>query len=519
MSCTDLVSEFQSGVSFELSPQRPFPFHRLPSDLLIAIFQEVWRSSRNYNRHSIPSPIVLSHVCRLWRDVALDAAALWTDIRIYDGRADQIRPYYEMYFERSKSSLLDVSYHSYTAVNGTSVISFVLPHISRVRRLTIMLENDFLLSSIMTLFTDVAAPHLESLGLFLLDKVYSSRSLENKSLQLFNGGAARLRSVQLHHVPCLLQPQFTQLTSFTLMLNGGVRLPPILDLLTNVAKTLVRFRIGSGIFYLDIADYSSSPIELSLLESLDILDARILPYLHTPRLRNLHMRNVRSATLDTFIERCSSLELSTLESLKLDNVHLSCFQNKTAVARGLPLLTELMLWNCTDESTFLSLLKQNDPDNKEKIHHDQSHQQAPSTPLMDPKTSVIIMPHLHTLTLSTQSSWPVLQAIVEDRIAKGIPFRRVRFCETSEAVEHNEMQRRWLTERNIAYDLGDYKTEHCMVDPEDREWMEEERDFQESKEKARRIDGNRDESSDEYYDSDEYSDSQPSEDYYFLGRF
>jgi hypothetical protein len=163
MPCTDIVSGFQSGVVFELVPQgRSFPFHRLPFDLSITIFKEVERSSRTYDRHSIPSPVILSHVCHLWRDITLHAAILWTDIRIHDDRADQIRPYYEMYFERSKFSPIDVGYYSYnsTPTMPSNVISCVLQHIARVRRFIIIVEDGLMLSSIMTLFKDVAAPRL-----------------------------------------------------------------------------------------------------------------------------------------------------------------------------------------------------------------------------------------------------------------------------------------------------------------------------------------------------------------------
>jgi len=49
------------------------PFHKLPTELLVAVFQAGERSSRECTDIH-PVPVLVSHICRLWRQVALDTA-------------------------------------------------------------------------------------------------------------------------------------------------------------------------------------------------------------------------------------------------------------------------------------------------------------------------------------------------------------------------------------------------------------------------------------------------------------
>jgi hypothetical protein len=291
-----------------------------------------------------------------------------------------------------------------------------------------------------------------------------------------------------------------------MLTNESVQLPPILDFLTHVAKTLVRFRIKNFLFNSEPVDYSPSPIELSMLESLEILYTPILQFLRTPRLRSLSITDMGSRISDTFIGHCLSLELSTLESLQLDTLNLSCFKNQPAVLRGLPHLTELMLWGCSNESVFLSLLRRDDDDNQVRVYHNQGCRQAPSISSMDPEMPDVIMPRLHSLTISIHSSWPILQAIIEDRIAKGIHFRVVRFRQSIDTPRYSLMLRNWLNERNIAYESCDqgYKI-YQRADPEVHEWMNEESYFLEPREP------------DPFFSSEEDDDSDDEELYQHIG--
>jgi hypothetical protein len=195
-------------------------------------------------------------VCHLWRDVALDTAILWTDIRIRlrDDCMFSRSSLFRRVFGKIKIQLIDISYN----------VHYDAPYTRSVE--TIMVENNsYLLLFMMDLFKEVAAPLLG------FPPWGDNEILENEPHALFTGGTtALLRSVQLNSTTCLMQPQFTQLTSFTL------RMP-------NNAMDLWR-----------------------------------LPSLYTPCLQRLYMKDVDYTTLETFRTRFFSSDLSTFESLKLD---------------------------------------------------------------------------------------------------------------------------------------------------------------------------------------------------------
>jgi len=146
------------------------PFHRLPSELLIAVFKEGVRSSPRYRDRSLPFPVTISHVCRRWRDIALDAATLWTDTHIDDSHLAHTCQISRVYLARSKSTLIDVSLHCYRydPFLIKAIITDILPHIGRVRQLTLIMDDEMALLGVMGTFKHAVAPRLESLWISLL---------------------------------------------------------------------------------------------------------------------------------------------------------------------------------------------------------------------------------------------------------------------------------------------------------------------------------------------------------------
>jgi F-box-like len=519
---SDYKDESFSIVSLEESKSLsyPFPFHRLPLELLVAIFQEFERSSRRYNRGRVPAPVILSHVCHLWRNVALDAAALWTDIRIYDFNWVRTRLYSEAFFERSKSGLVDVNYRFCEPTSSLVIaLSCLLQHIERVRRLTVIAEDNLSVQTVMKIINDAVTPRLESLRISLLDISMRSSSdpgiLVRETHPLFINSAPLLQSVQLNGIPRMACPQSVVITSFTLRMHvkhRRVHLPHFIDFLSNTAATLIRLRLWEVELYSEPDDHPVQPVELPLLESLDLSQARILYYLDTPRLKRLYMKDVDDETLETFIRRSSSWELSTLQSLKLDDLNLWCFKDQTAVVCGLPLLNDLMIWDCAHQDTFLILLKQGYAGDKCKRkatrgmgHHDQNYQQASINSLINSAHPGIIMPNLRSLTISSEDSWPLIQTIIQSRIKKGIPFDCVRF--PKEVCIDNGLKEisSWLMERGVNCEFFAYYTEE-IAELGDSEWIADEEYFNRDAPK-RDLDSNEDhgDETSDLDDSDDYS--------------
>jgi len=437
----------------------PFPFHRLPYELLAAVFEEGVRSSLpRFSEHSIPFPIIVSHVCRLWRDTALDCATLWTDVFIDDNRMADTYQIFRLYLARSKSILIDVRchWHTFTCDDPPfkATITDILSHIGRVRHLSMVQQSETVFLPVMDILRDVAAPRLESLLIFL---PYQNHPDEDHpqadSLPLFTRGAPLLRSIIFTEVPYIVQPQFTRLTSFSLRIqthHNKITLREFLDFLSNISQTLINLRVWGVCLQISLTEPNLSPVELPQLQHLCLHKADIFSHLHTPRLQSLflHGRRYLPDTMENFTKRCSSFELSKLQFLRFDKLDLSLFKGQTAVVHGLPLLTELVFWGCEEERAFLSLLKENYS--------------------MPDQRKGEILPRLRSLTVSHDHCWLWLQEILANRIAGGIPIKFVRF---PERVRDSERMKNWLTARSIDWELCDLDGEP-IYDRHDFQWDE-----------------------------------------------
>jgi len=190
-------------------------------------------------------------------------------------------------------------------------------------------------------------------------------------------------------------------------------------------------------------------------------------------------------TLDVFTRRCSSLELSALESLKITEndfwafpiipFRYFWFTNYADVLRGLPLLTELSLRDLSDGQVSLCLRKGKGDDddgyaNRQCIMRGIGHQDGREGS-SNFSTAPEILPRLRSLSLPTDAGWLLLQAIINDRDSKGIPFDRIRFFDCLRGrIKDQNSKRLWLTERNIDYEFCTQISKKT-VEEEDREWI------------------------------------------------
>ena len=76
MFFTEADSEFQLTVHTYMDPTARASL-TLPNELLIRIFQTFVEETSNH------SPVVLTHVCQLWRQLAHGTSSLWTFIDLY----------------------------------------------------------------------------------------------------------------------------------------------------------------------------------------------------------------------------------------------------------------------------------------------------------------------------------------------------------------------------------------------------------------------------------------------------
>ncbi|CDO69830.1 hypothetical protein BN946_scf184803.g28 [Trametes cinnabarina] len=117
------------------------PVNRLPAELLVFIFEHATDTRSGHRqrptvRARIHSLLDVSHVCKQWRDVALDAPALWTCV---DDRNEQLL---KAFFEHSRS--LPISLHLSNASASKSLAGNVSLGASRLKRLDITMSSESL---------------------------------------------------------------------------------------------------------------------------------------------------------------------------------------------------------------------------------------------------------------------------------------------------------------------------------------------------------------------------------------
>jgi hypothetical protein len=158
------------------------PVSRLPHILLTDIFILIHQSERTDNLflHRSPPCLEISHVCRAWRDSALQCPLLWTDILFNPPEWTPIM------LERSRTAPLRVGIpveeHNLADDGFVSSVRLALSHIHHIRYLCIFLSGRFhdlgdLLSPFLTGSPDI----LEELMLFSLSTFpnYIYPSMEN----------------------------------------------------------------------------------------------------------------------------------------------------------------------------------------------------------------------------------------------------------------------------------------------------------------------------------------------------
>ncbi|KAG6856965.1 hypothetical protein H0H87_011635 [Tephrocybe sp. NHM501043] len=118
------------------------PIARLSDDLLYLIFLEVKNSEVVYrSRKAAP---ILSHVCRFFRKVVLDAPLLWNDVYMHCVRTPQNHCWVVAHMRRSKKCMVDLNLFATRAL-ATHEIDFMLTkHGKRIRTLTVRASHSSL---------------------------------------------------------------------------------------------------------------------------------------------------------------------------------------------------------------------------------------------------------------------------------------------------------------------------------------------------------------------------------------
>lgn len=175
------------------------PITSLPEEVLAMVF-EVGTHLRQ--KQGLHFALLVSHIARSWRDIALATPQLWTTIRCVnsDGTVTVEEPYPEnvkeratAFLARSRSSPLDIYAHYFTA-EDPPFLQLLGNHFGRCRHLCITYAHAKDLSVALIHFSRQSAPLLES---FELAAAESPDSPFQLTQPLFPSGVPRLKTASL----------------------------------------------------------------------------------------------------------------------------------------------------------------------------------------------------------------------------------------------------------------------------------------------------------------------------------
>jgi len=173
----------------------------LPDDILVEIFKQSFelRDIDNYDQKT-PFEIVASHVSRRWRDVAVNMAALWSNIYIMHFHNLKMT---ETYLQRSQGHFLNIRFaidqslpHLMTETSSLArSLALLVPQVARWRLFTVSSCSYPTLKKIVTTIEPLSAPNLVHFGVYLRgNECHNYLSPSNYSLKgsIFKGGLPRL---------------------------------------------------------------------------------------------------------------------------------------------------------------------------------------------------------------------------------------------------------------------------------------------------------------------------------------
>ncbi|KAJ7629786.1 hypothetical protein DFH06DRAFT_710003 [Mycena polygramma] len=270
------------------------------------------------------SPTVLTHICRQWREIALDIPKLWSAIAFYDDPQEWEPHIFELWLQRSRDSPLSIRLETATWANH-QLVEAMLPHRARWD----YLKTDFDEAEHRRTL-DAPMPLLRHLDM-TMEKV--DDSLDPIALH----GVPLLRTVVLNGLAALrvILP-WTQLTSLTLIAVYPSECVPILVQTRNLVhcelQTFFQATFGSQrpditlqcLESLVLSDFDEEPVTgflptfvVPALQSLTVPEGFLAPnpidcltsFISKSgcTLLNLHLTGARSVSAKSYREAFPSL--------------------------------------------------------------------------------------------------------------------------------------------------------------------------------------------------------------------
>ena len=440
------------------NPLADFEFDKLPTELLVEIFHHArTHSILDAYEAKYPYPIALAQVCRHWRNVALSAPTLWTDIRVMNSDTEETRNAPHIYLERSKTCPIFLTWfsnpdQSHNNIRGV-INDLIIPGAERWQRITLLTEDNETADASLTAMESLDFPFLQDVEISCMLVEMSPRNAT------FCRSAPLLRRCRFRGIP-----SFPPLPSNLVVLDClypafGVQefnLDALLEFFPHVAHSLEHLRFGpppiSNVHFTP----RTSRIPLEHLKSLIIKDSHvILDHIFTPNLtRFVVLRPFEAHTMDV-AKMFEGFSAPTLRSIQFYEIPLLPILTVHNFPSMFPQLESIALSDCTDESAFALLLEPPKPKKPSSL------QKASKYPPKHRKVQNPF-PNLKELRISDMTIWTSVQATIEKRLKNGDKsLKKIQLPNEEATTTIMPHLRRWLPAQGIElvlYEPGESST-------------------------------------------------------------
>ena len=392
------------------NPLADFEFDKLPTELLVEIFRHT-RADSLYDAHNEKHryPTALSQVCRHWRATAVGAPTLWADIRVLGYHTEQAKEAARVYLERSKGCPIFLTWFTdeeeLRADVPAVVERLIIPAAERWQRITLIAGTKTAPNALLTAMESLNFPILRDIEISCVPWMvpFSPTPTFCRSAPLLH----RCRFHDIFSLPSLPSNLVVFDYVFLAPKSAEFDLDILLEFLPHVAHSLEHLRFGpplaSGVHFTP----GTPKIPLENLKSLLITNSHtIMDHILTPNLTCFVAFHPPETDAKGVAEMFQGFSAPKLRSIEFYKTPLSPLLTMHNLPSMFPQLESVLLSDCADESTFVSLLEPPKPKKPSSLEKGSRH------PQKDRKVENPF-PHLKELTVSNMEIWsPLLEAIV-----------------------------------------------------------------------------------------------------------
>ncbi|KAG8961262.1 hypothetical protein FRC00_012834 [Tulasnella sp. 408] len=151
---------------FNVRSQPDSMLSNVPYDIFLLIAFSCWNDGTD--KYHSNFPITASHVCRTWRQYALETGAFWAIIEFRQARIHPAMMKYRVWLERARDSPLDIfigphPFKNTSVKHAKAIMRLIMPHVSRWRSFRVDRVPKKIARLIFDRLRDVSAPMLEIL--------------------------------------------------------------------------------------------------------------------------------------------------------------------------------------------------------------------------------------------------------------------------------------------------------------------------------------------------------------------